>query len=108
MKSAVNKLITALLILVVALTPFIVLPYFTDYYEIPKLLFLFTLTFLLVILWAFSWVLEGKVLITRTPLDIPLLSILAVLIVSSAFSSLKFVGFVADIPRVHGSTASWL
>jgi hypothetical protein len=70
--------ITFLLLLLAGLTPVLFLNSTTEFFEMPKLILLSVSVILLFGLWIFSWILKGKVVITRTPLDIPLLSIITV------------------------------
>lgn len=103
----VNNLITSLLLLIAVLTPLLFAPLVTEFYEMPKIIFLVSLTIILLILWTFGWVLQGKVLLTRTPLDIPLLLLLGVIILSTFFSSTQYISIFGNFPRVHGSAITW-
>src|SRR5690242_9795599 len=101
--------LTTVIFLVVAFT----LPVFfstltPDYFETPKIIFLLVATTLLVVLKGASWVLSGKVLLTRTPIDIPLLLFLAAVLVSAYLSPLRYIAFVGSLPKIHGSASSWI
>src|SRR5260221_13719317 len=98
----VDHAITFLLLLVAGVTPLLFLGQTTEFYEIPKLAFLVVATMLLLGLWIFSWIVKGKVAITRTPLDIPLLVLLGVVLLSSYFSVSKASAIYGNLPRVHG------
>lgn len=100
--------ITFLLLAVVGITPLLFLNLTTEFYEIPKLAFLVPATLLLLGLWIFSWVLKGKIVITRTPLDIPLLILLAVVVISTALTDIKDAAIYGNLPKVHGSAVSWI
>ena len=100
--------ITFLLLAVAGLTPLLFFNQTTEFYEMPKLIFLVVATTVLLGLWIFSWILKGKVTITRTPLDIPLLFLLVVVIVSTIFSATKYPAIYGNFPRVHGSAVSWV
>ena len=103
-----NSVINTILILVAFVTPLLFLPFTTEFFEAPKLIFLSIAVGLMLILWVLSWVVQGKVLITRTPLDIPFLLLLVVMIVSTFFSEVKFVSILGNFPRLHGSVVSWV
>jgi tetratricopeptide (TPR) repeat protein len=103
-----DNAITFLLLAVAGLTPLIFLNQTTEFYEMPKLIFLLVSTVVLLGLWIFSWILKGKVTITRTPLDIPLLFLLAVVVISTIFSVTKYPAVYGNFPRVHGSAVSWV
>lgn len=100
--------ITFLLLIVVGLTPLLFFNQMTEFFEIPKLVFLMVATILLVGLWIFSSIIKGKVVITRTPLDIPLLVLLVVVLVSTYFSESKNAAIYGNFPRVHGSAVAWV
>lgn len=104
----IDNAITLILLLVVGVTPLLFLDLTTEFYEMPKLIFLVVATTILTGLWIFSWILKGKVTINRTPLDIPLLSLLAVVILSTIFSATKYPAIYGNFPRVHGSAVSYV
>ncbi len=104
----INNVITIILIIVVVLTPLVFASFTTEFFETPKLIFLATATLLLVVLWSLSWVLQGRVLITRSPLDIPLLLLLIIVVLSTIFSPVRETSIVGSLPRVHGSAISWV
>src|SRR5258708_32743417 len=100
--------ITFLLFVVVGLTPLLFLNQTTEFYEMPKLIFLVVSTVLLLGLWSFSWIVKGKVVLTRTPLDAPLLTLLVVILISTFFSVTRYEAIYGNFPRVHGSAVSWV
>ena len=104
----IDNAISFLLLLIAGLTPLLFLNQTTEFYEMPKLVFIVVSTMLLTGLWIFSWILKGKVQITRTPLDIPLLLLAGIIIVSTYFSASKYQSIYGNFPRVHGSAVSWI
>lgn len=92
---------------VAGLIPLIFLNQTTEFFDMPKLIFLIGSTILLIGLWIASWIFKGKIVITRTPLDIPLLFLLAIVLVSTYFSPTKFLSIYGNLPNVHGSAAAW-
>lgn len=104
----VDHAITLLLLIVAGLTPLLFLNQTTEFYEIPKLVFLIVSTVILLGLWIFSWILKGKIIITRTPLDIPLVILLVVVLISTYFSDTRFAAIYGNFPRVHGSAVAWI
>ena len=103
-----DNAITLLLLVVAGVTPLLFFNQTTEFFVLPKLIFLVVTTVVLLGLWIFSWILKGKVTITRTPLDIPLLFLLAVVIVSTIFSATKYPAIYGNFPNVHGSAVSWV
>ncbi len=100
--------ITTLLLVVAGLTPLLFLSHLTEFFEMPKLVFLVVTTLVLIGLWIFSWIVKGKVIITRTPLDIPLLLLLVAILLSTYFSPAWYTAIYGNFPRVHGSAVSWV
>lgn len=103
-----DNAITVLLFVVAFFTPLLFFNQMTEFYEMPKLLFLFVSTIVLLGLWIFSWILKGKVVISRTPLDIPLLLLLVIILLSTYFSTTRYAAIYGNFPRVHGSAVSWV
>jgi len=103
----IDYAISFLLMAVAGLTPLLFFNQTTEFFEMPKLVFLVVATILLVGLWIFSWILKGKVTITRTPLDIPLLILLTIVILSTYFSTTRFAAIYGNFPTVHGSAVAW-
>ncbi len=99
--------ITFLLLFVAGVTPILFLNQTTEFFEIPKLIFLTIVTILLLGLWIFSWVVKGKISVSRTPLDYAMLFLLIVVIVSAILSPTRLVSIYGNFPRVHGSAVSW-
>jgi len=104
----IDKLITLILLVVAGVTPLLFLNQTTEFYEMPKLIFLIVATTILLGLSIFSWILKGKVTINRTPLDVPLLVFLAVVLVSTYVSGTRYQAIYGDFPNVHGSAVSWV
>ena len=103
----IDKLITLILLIVAGVTPLLFLNQTTEFYEMPKLVFLIVATTILLGLSIFSWILKGKVTINRTPLDVPLLVFLAVVLISTYVSGTRYQAIYGDFPNVHGSAVSW-
>lgn len=106
--SYLDNAITLLLLLVAGLTPLLFLNQTTEFFQTPKLVFLVASTLLLVGLWIASWIFKGKVIITRTPLDVLLLVFAGVLLLSTYFSNARFASIYGNLPNVHGSAVAWL
>ena len=108
LSALINKIIFGLLITVAVLTPLTFSSLTTEFYETPKLIVLTVAVLILLVLWSFSWVLEGKIIITRTPLDLPLLLLLITVLVSTFLSQTRYISIFGNFPRIHGSTISWI
>lgn len=103
-----DKIINVLLLIIVGVTPLLFFNQTTEFYEMPKFLFLTVATVVLVGLTIFSWILKGKVVINKTPLDVPLLAFLVVVLLSTYFSATKYQALYGDFPSIHGSAVSWV
>ncbi len=80
----------------------------TEFYDTPKFIALLIFTGLLLVLLALKFTVSGKVVFVRTPLDIPLLLLLAVAVVSTALSpsSSWYVALLGNQLKIHGSLVS--
>lgn len=92
--------------LVILSTLFLFTNLTTEFYDTPKFLSLLAFTSILLILLTLGYTVKGKVVLTRTPLDIPFLLLLAVGIVSTVLSSSPFVALLGNQLKIHGSLAS--
>src|SRR3989338_1233455 len=79
------------LILVLLSTMFLFTNLTTEFYETAKFIVLLTFTSLLLLLLTVRFTVTNKVVFTRTPLDIPLLLLLAVGIVSTVISPSPYI-----------------
>lgn len=108
LSALLNKIIFGILVTVAVLTPLAFTSFTTEFFETPKIVILGLAVLILISLWAFSWVLQGKIIITRTPLDLPLLLLLITVLVSTFLSDSQFVSIFGNFPRIHGSAISWV
>lgn len=106
--SYIENTIALLTLVVAGITPLLFSNQTTEFYEMPKLVFLLVATLLLVGLWIFSWIVRGKISITRTPLDIPLLLLLVGIILSTYFSASRSEAIYGNFPQVHTSAVAWV
>lgn len=104
----ISTAIFFIILLVAGLTPLIFANQTTEFFEIPKMAFFIGAVVLLIVLWSINWVVAGKVFFTRTPLDIPFVLLLGVLILSTVFSDTKYISLLGNFPRIHGSLVSWI
>lgn len=108
LSALINKAIFSILVIVAVLTPLIFTSFTTEFFETPKLIVLSVAVLVLFILWSFSWVTAGKVIITRTPLDLPLLLLLIIVLISTFLSQSQYISIFGNFPRIHGSAISWV
>lgn len=78
----------------------------TEFYDTAKFLVLLLVTGILLVLIGVKFAVNNKVIFIRTPLDIPLLLILAVAIVSTVLSPAPLVSLFGNQLRIHGSLVS--
>ncbi len=112
MKDQVNAALSVVLkfgvLAVVLITPLFFWNVTSEFYETPKFLAVEILTLLLLVLWSLKFLVERRVKITRTPLDIPLLLLLGVILISTFFTVSWKVSVFGNLPRLHGSTTAWI
>lgn len=108
LSAQIRQLITFAVIAIVGLTPLIFSSLTTEYYDTAKVILVIAGTLLLLLLWVTNWVIQGKVSFTKTPLDMPLLLLLIVVMLSTLLSDSKWVSIFGNFPKIHGSAASWV
>mgnify|MGYP003392970708 CR=1 FL=1 len=93
-------------VIVILSTLFLFTNLTTEFYDTPKFLGLLIFTAILLILLTLSYTIKGKVVFVRTPLDIPLLLLLAVGVVSTVLSASPYVALLGNQLKIHGSLVS--
>ena len=94
------------LIITILATFFLFTNLTTEFYDTPKFFILLIFTAILLILTTLKFTLTNKIVLVRTPLDIPLLLLLAVAIVSTILSPSPYVSLLGNQLKVHGSLSS--
>ncbi|MBI4039727.1 O-antigen ligase family protein [Candidatus Daviesbacteria bacterium] len=105
-KDWLNELSNLGILAITLIIPFLFWNLTSEYYETPKFLAVALFTAILFLIWALKFVTEGKVKITRTPLDLWLLLILGTAIISTIFSSSHSVSILGNLPRISDSLAA--
>ncbi len=107
MKEAVNKYFNVVskagIVLVLLSAFFLFSNLTTEFYDTPKFLVLLAITGILLVLIALRSAFSNKVVLIKTPLDIPLLLLLTVAIVSTVASSSPYVALLGNQLKIHGS-----
>lgn len=80
----------------------------TDYFEPPKFLLTLALAAILLILWLGKCIVTGRLIFSRTPLDLPFLLILLVFVISTFFAASRANAIFGNFPRLYGSLVSFL
>src|SRR3990167_2427712 len=80
----------------------------TDFYDTPKFLVLLAVTGILLVLTTLKFTLKDKVVLLRTPLDIPLLLLIAVGAISTILSPSPYIALLGNQLRIHTSLVSWI
>jgi len=78
----------------------------TEFYETPKFLALAAFIAILLILSTLKYISEGRVVLKLTPLDLPLLGLVAIAALSSLVSPAKYISLLGNAPKTHGSLIS--
>lgn len=96
----------AAVLIVILTTLFLFSNLTSDFYDTPKFLTLLAVTGILLISLAVKFTLSNKVVLIRTPLDLPLLLLLAVGVISTVLSSSPYVALLGNQLKIHGSLIS--
>ncbi len=102
----VEVVIKYLSFLTVLVTGFFFLNQTSEFYEVPKFLILLVLTGILLILWALRCVLDRKISLVKTPLDVPFLLLIVTFANSMFFATSKSLSLIGNLPKIHGGLAS--
>lgn len=91
------------IVIVVFSTLFLFTNLFTEFYDTPKFLILVIFTGILLVLLTLKFTVTGRVILVRTPLDIPLLLLLAVGIVSTVLSPAPYISLLGNQLKIYSS-----
>lgn len=109
MKDSFLKLSNGILFYLVAacaiVLPLFFIPSTTEFFEYNKLVALMFLAISGFIVWSVKMILEKRTVITRTPLDIPLIVLLGIYFISSYSSLDQFISFFGTHGRIWPSFA---
>src|ERR1035437_5909526 len=94
------------IILVILSSLFLFTNLTTEFYDSAKFLVLLIVTGIMLILIVTRFTLHNKVVIVRTPLDVPLLLLLTVAIVSTALSPAPYLSLLGNQLKINGSLVS--
>lgn len=103
-----GQIIFALFTLLFLVTPMIVLPWTSELFEIPKMMFVYFITLLIAIVWLMHWPLGKRLPWRRTPLDAPILIFLFTQILATVYSIHPYTSVWGWYSRLHGGLASTL
>lgn len=78
----------------------------SEFYDTPKFIILLVFTSIMLVLLALKFTISGKTVFIRTPLDIPLLLLLAVAVVATVLSPSPYVALLGNQLKIHGSLVS--
>lgn len=86
-----------------ALLPIFFTPLTSEFYETGKFLLVSWITLILFLFWGAKSILENKITIVKTPVDLFLLILAALALLSTVFSPTPHVALFGLLPKVHGS-----
>ncbi len=84
------------------LTPLLFWNITSDFFDTPKFIFLLAIIAVLILLLCARWLIEGKVTLTKSPLDIPLILVLLAMAVSTFFAFSRPTAIFGNMPKIHG------
>ncbi len=88
--------------------PLILWPKTSEVFEFNKMLFVYAVTILIAAAWVVKWTAQKKIIVRRTPLDLPILLFLASQILSTIFSIDTHTSLWGYYSRFHGGLVSTL
>jgi putative inorganic carbon (hco3(-)) transporter len=103
-----DKLISLCIYGAVALVPIFFLPFTPDAVEFNKQFLLYFLVTIGLVSWILKGIIDKKLVIRRTPLDIPLLLVVATLLASAFLSQSRALSFWGDFSALSGSFVSFI
>lgn len=101
--SYLNLIFKTGVIIVILSTFFLFTPLISEFFDTPKFLVVLIFVGLTSVLLSLKYALLNKIVFTKTPLDLPLVLLLAVAIVSTILSPSPYVSLVGNQLRIHGS-----
>lgn len=90
------------------LTPLFFWSYTTEFYETPKFILVLVITTLFILLWVIKWILNGKVTLTSSKLDLSFFLLLIAYIVSTFFATSRPIAIFGALPKIEGSLSSFV
>ena len=95
-----QSLIFSLVTAAAFITPLFFLPATSEFFEFNKLTAILITTIVAFLIWSIRMVLEKRVVFTRTPLDIPILILIAVYFIAAYSSIDQFISFFGSHGRI--------
>lgn len=95
-----NSIIVAILSASVLLLPIFFLTFTTEAFTIPKELLIVYMALILIFLWGVKTFLEGKVILTTAPFNLPILLFVTIILISAFLSRNRFDALLASIPVI--------
>ncbi len=102
----INSIIATLYYTLFFLTPLIMFSLTSELFEFNKMLLIYLITSILVSLWIIKMIIQKKIIIKRTPIDIPIILFFISQILSTFFSIDKHTSFYGYYGRFNGGLLS--
>ncbi len=90
------------------LTPLVMYPATSEIFEFNKMLFIYASTTLIVFFWALKMILNRKIILKKTPLDVPIILFVSALVLSTTFSIDVHTSIFGYYGRFNGGLLSIL
>lgn len=90
------------------LTPLVMYPATSEIFEFNKMLFIYASTTLIVFFWALKMILNRKIILKKTPLDVPIILFVSSLVLSTTFSIDVHTSIFGYYGRFNGGLLSIL
>ena len=106
LKNVFNKIISFSFYTLLFLTPLIMTPYNYELFEFNKMIFVYGMTIIIAGAWLGKAIVEAKLIIKRTPLDVPIALCLLSSVLSTIFSINPHTSIWGYYSRFHGGLLS--
>lgn len=104
----IDKILSRLYYLLFFLTPLVMYPATSEIFEFNKILFIYASTILIGLFWIIKMILDKKIILKKTPLDIPIILFLASQVLSTIFSIDVHTSIFGYYGRFNGGLVSTL
>lgn len=78
----------------------------TEFYDTPKMIVLIAFVIVITTIQTLKYITDGKMILTVSPIDLPILLLIIVAIISTFTSESYYISLLGNAPRVYGSLVS--
>lgn len=102
----IRKILNSLYYMLFFLTPLVMYPATSEIFEFNKMLFIYFSTTLISFFWVMRMILDRKIILKKTPLDVPIILFLGAMVLSTVFSIDVHTSLFGYYGRFNGGLVS--